>query len=130
MKNKFEFKEALHHDFKPVRKLKVVWNGFWYVMRYDFSVTYKVIVSLLLLLISLYMRQYTNFLLLLIASGNMLSMEIMNSCIELLCDFHKTGYDERIKVIKDVSAVAAGISIVVWLCVIGYDLATMIRVFW
>jgi diacylglycerol kinase len=129
MKNKFEFKQALHHDFDPIRKFKVIWNGFWYVMKYDLSVTYKVILSILLLFISLSLRQYTNFMLLVIASGNMMSMEIMNSCVELLCDFHKTGYDERIKVIKDVAAVAAGISILVWVTVIVYEIVSLLNIF-
>jgi len=77
---------------------------------------------MIVLALAAWFRHYTEFMILLIATGNMLSMEIMNSCIELLCDFHKTGYDERIKVIKDVAAVAAGISIIIWVAVVGYEL--------
>lgn len=30
-----------------------------------------------------------------------ISLEIVNSCIERICDMYKTDYDDRIKVIKD-----------------------------
>lgn len=129
MKNKFEYKQALVHEYKPIQKIKVVINGLWFVLRYDFSVTYKVLVSIFILLLSLLLAQYLNFFMLLVVTGNMLSMEIMNSCIELLCDFHKTGYDNRIKVIKDVAAVAAGISIMVWSGVVGFEIYTLFRLF-
>jgi diacylglycerol kinase len=56
-------------------------------------------------------------------------MEILNSCIELLCDFHETGYNEKIKVIKDVASVSAGISILVWISVIGYEFYQLFFVF-
>jgi len=73
----------------------VVVNGLWFVLKYDFSVTYKVVVSALVLLMAAVLNDYVNVIILLMVTGNMLSMEIMNTCVELLCDFHKTGYDQR-----------------------------------
>ena len=125
MKNKFEYKKALTHEYKPIRKITVVISGLWFVLRYDFSVTYKAILSVFVLSLALLLNQYINLIILLIVTGNMLSMEIMNTCIELLCDFHKTGYDKRIKVIKDVSATAAGLSILIWLSVVVYEIYTV-----
>jgi diacylglycerol kinase len=122
MKNKFEYKEALAHDYKPIQKFKVFINGLWFILKYDLSVTYKIIISTITLSLALLLRQYTNFVVLLIVTGNMVSMEIMNTCVELLCDFHKTGYDERIKVIKDVAAVASGVAIMVWLSIVFYEI--------
>jgi diacylglycerol kinase len=118
MKNKFDSEGLRDHSYNPLKKILVVWSGFWFVMRYDFSVTYKVIISSALLVLSILFRQYTDVFLVLIVTGYMLSMEIMNTCIELLCDFHETGYNTKIKMIKDVSAVAAGIAILVWLAVV------------
>jgi diacylglycerol kinase (ATP) len=122
MINKFDASTILDHEYHPLRKIKVVWSGFWFLMRNDFSVTYKVVISILVLALAIWFRQYTNVMLILISTGNMLGMEIMNTCVELLCDFHVTEYNAKIKVIKDVSAVAAGISILVWLSVIIFEL--------
>jgi len=129
MNNKFEYKSALKRKFKPIQKIKVVTDGLWFVLKNDLSVTYNLIISAITLSISLLLNQYINVVILLIVTGNMLSMEIMNTCIELLCDFQKTEYDEKIKVIKDVSAVAVGISIVVWLGVVLYEIYTVIMYF-
>lgn len=116
-------KKLLHPDgYHPVRKLRVVWNGFWYVIKYDFSVTYKVLIAIPVLVFGLILNEFTEFMLLLIATGYMISMEMINSCIELLCDYHSKEYDEKIKVIKDVAATAAGISILIWVVVLGYDI--------
>lgn len=43
--------------------------------------------------------------------------EIINSAIEALCDFVEARHNEKIKVIKDISAAAVGIAIFTWLVV-------------
>lgn len=129
MKNKFQPKSLLQHPYDPLKKIRVAVNGFIFVIKYDFSVTYKVIISLIVLIVTFYFREYTNFLLILIATGYMLSIEIINSCIELICDFQVTEYNEKIKVIKDVSAAATGISIFIWSIVLSYDIFGIIKNF-
>lgn len=121
MKNKFNESVWIKHKYDPFKKIKVVASGFWFVFKSDFSVAYKVIISAILLIATIIYKDLFNVMLILLATGYMLSMEILNSCIELLCDFHETGYNEKIKVIKDVASVAAGISILVWVIVIGYE---------
>jgi diacylglycerol kinase len=120
--NKFNKQFWIGHKYDPIKKIKVVSSGFWFVFTKDFSVTYKVVISVIVLILSLFYNSFFDFLIILIATGYMLSMEIMNSSIELLCDFQETGYNYKIKVIKDVASVAAGISIIVWLVVIGYEI--------
>lgn len=95
-------------------------------MRYDFSVSYKILISAILLVIAVWQRHNFNALLLIIATGNMISMELMNSCVELLCDFHTTEYNEKIKVIKDVAALAAGVGILIWLISVVIEIITLI----
>jgi len=121
MKNKFNESVWIKHKYDPFKKIKVVANGFWFVFKSDFSVAYKVVISVILLAATIIYNDFFNVLIILLATGYMLSMEIFNSCVELLCDFHETGYNEKIKVIKDVASVAAGISILVWVIVIGYE---------
>ncbi len=126
--NKFEYKRLLKHQYQPLRKIRVVTNGFWFILRYDFSVTYKLIISVLVLGLTLYFNQYTHSIIILLATGYMLSMEIMNTCVELLCDFQTKKFDPKIKIIKDVAAVSAGVSIIVWLVVIIYDLIDVVEI--
>ena len=129
MKNKFKESLFIQHKYDPLKKIKVVISGFWFVFKSDFSVAYKVLISLALLISTIIYRNLVDVMLILLATGYMLSMEILNSCIELLCDFHETGYNEKIKVIKDVASVAAGISILVWATVIGYEFYQLFFVF-
>jgi diacylglycerol kinase len=48
----------------------------------------------------------TEVVIILICIGGVLSLEILNSAIEKLCDFVHADYHESVKVIKDISAAA------------------------
>jgi diacylglycerol kinase len=117
------------HPYRPLHKIKVVWNGFKSMFRHDFSFTYKVYISLIILGLSLWQRQFVDVLLVLLATGLVLSLELMNSALEAICDLIQPEYDERIKLIKDVAAAAAGLSILVWVIIIGWETWGIIR-FW
>jgi diacylglycerol kinase (ATP) len=106
--------------YHPLRKIKVCLSGLHYAMHYDFSVAYKVYLSIITLIICFLLRQWIDFLLIMAATALVLIAEMLNSAIEALCDFVETDENYKIKVIKDISAAAAGISILLWaviLCV-------------
>lgn len=100
--------------YHPLRKIKVCLSGLRYAMRYDFSVAYKVYLSVVTLIICFLLRQWVDFLLIMGATALVLIAEMFNSAIEALCDFVETHENHKIKVIKDISAAAAGISILLW----------------
>ena len=50
----------------------------------------------------------------LVATGLMMISEMFNTTIEALCDFLEPRENEKIGIIKDIAAAAAGISILVW----------------
>lgn len=100
--------------YHPLRKIKVCLSGLRYAMRYDFSVAYKVYLSVVTLVICFLLRQWVDFLLIMGATALVLIAEMFNSAIEALCDFVETHENHKIKVIKDISAAAAGISILLW----------------
>ena len=112
MKNKFL--ETGEDGYHPLKKIGVVISGLKYAIRYDFSVTYKLVLSLAVLLFFFFFRQWVDFLLLAAATGMMLQAELFNSAIEAVCDFLTQEEDRKIKVIKDISAAAAGICILFW----------------
>jgi diacylglycerol kinase len=121
VRNKFlgQGEEGYH----PIRKVQVCLSGLRYAIRYDFSVAYKVYLSLLMLLSCFFLRQWIDFLLIMAATGLVLIAEMFNSAIEALCDFVETRENEKIKVIKDISAAATGISILLWGVVVVVELS-------
>lgn len=115
--------------YHPIKKIKVVISGLKYAVRYDFSVSYKLLLSAVILMIFFFFRQWIDFLLLAAATAMMLQAELFNSAIEAICDYITIQESHKVKVIKDISASAAGICIFVWtviLMVEGYRVVLLL----
>jgi diacylglycerol kinase len=123
MKNKFL--GTGEHGYNPLRKMLTVISGLRYAVLTDFSVAYKLILSMVVLIATLLLRERVDLLLILIATGLVLITEIVNSAIEAICDFVEERHNEKIKIIKDIAAAAVGISIVVWAVVCAVEVAEM-----
>jgi diacylglycerol kinase (ATP) len=115
------------YGYHPIRKIKVCLSGLRYAILYDFSVAYKVYLSILMLLICIVLHQWIDALLVMAATGLVLIAEMFNSAIEALCDFIETHENEKIKVIKDISAAATGISILLWVVVLGAETVKFLK---
>jgi diacylglycerol kinase len=107
--------------YHPIRKLHTVFCGLRYAVVYDFSVTYKLVLSVCVLALAFLLRAWVDFLLILVVTAFVLVAEIFNSAIEALCDFVETRHNEKIKVIKDIAA-AVGIGIFTWMVVLEVEL--------
>jgi diacylglycerol kinase len=107
--------------YHPLRKIKVVLAGLRFAVRYDFSVAYKMVLSSVIIALALIFQQWVDFAMILLATGLVLTAELLNSAIEALCDFLEPRENEKIGAIKDIAAAAVGISIVVWLAVVVFD---------
>jgi diacylglycerol kinase (ATP) len=103
--------------------------GFRRAVLEDLSVAYKVALSVPVLAVCLGLRQWVDFMLVLVATGQMLAAEIFNTALEDLCDVVQPDRDDRIGAVKDMAAAAAGLSILVWSSVILYELARAARRF-
>ncbi len=112
--------------YHPIRKLKVVASGLRFAVVYDFAVAYKVVLSAIVIVLSLVFRQWVDSVMILVATGMMMMAELFNSALEGVCDFLKTSKDDRIKVIKDMSAAATAIAIVTWCVVLAYEFSSML----
>ena len=110
-----------------MRKLRTIVSGLRYAVIYDFSVAWKLIFSLLVLLAALFARDWVDSLLIIVATALVLVAEIMNSAIEALCDFVETRHNEKIGIIKDIAAAGVGIAMVAWLLVLGFEVEEMLR---
>ena len=114
--------------YHPLRKIRTVVSGLRYAVLYDWSVTYKLILSVVVLAIAFGARAWVDFLLILVVTAFVLVAEIFNSAIEALCDFVETRHNEKIKVIKDIAAAGVGIAIFVWFIVLGVELSRLLDI--
>ena len=115
--------------YHPWKKLKTVFSGLRYAIIYDWSVTWKLVLSAFLLGLAFLFREWIDVLLILLATAFVLVAEIFNSAIEALCDFVETRENPKIKVIKDMAAAAVGIAMAVWLVVIATEASELLRTF-
>jgi diacylglycerol kinase len=119
-----QFRSSGYH---PIRKLKVILSGLHVAVVSDFSVAYKVILSVPVLGFSFFFHKWVDVGLILLAMGLMLISELFNSAIEVLCDLVEPQQNEHIRVTKDIAAAAAGLSIAVWAAILMIE---SIRLFW
>ena len=113
--------------YHPIRKLRTVLSGLRYAVVYDFSVTYKLVLSALVVAAAFALRAWVDLLLILVVTAFVLVAEMLNSAIEALCDFVETQHNEKIKIIKDVAAAAVVISILVWFVVLPVEVGRFVR---
>ncbi|NJL51661.1 MAG: diacylglycerol kinase [Hydrococcus sp. SU_1_0] len=114
--------------YRPLQKFKVILSGLKVAVVSDFSVAYKVILSVPVLGISFLLRQWVDVTLILLTMGLMLISELFNSAIEVLCDLVEPQQNEQIRVTKDIAAAAAGLSILVWGVVLTIEIIRLLQI--
>ncbi len=113
--------------YHPLRKIRTILSGLRYAVVYDFSVAWKLAVSLVVLVAALFARDWVDALLVIVVTALVLVAEIMNSAIEALCDFVETRHNEKIGIIKDIAAAGVGIAMLAWVLVLGFEVEEMLR---
>jgi diacylglycerol kinase (ATP) len=108
--------------------VQTVYSGLRYAVLYDFSVTYKLLLSVVLLSAAFSLREWIDVILVMLVTGLVLVAEIFNSAIETLCDFVEENHNEKIKMIKDISAAAVGVTIAMWFVVLCVEVFQMVQV--
>ncbi len=126
MRNKFLGTDSA--GYHPLRKIRVVLAGLRFAMLHDFSVAYKMVLSSAIIVLALVFQQWVDFAMILLATGLVLTAELLNSAIEAVCDFVETRENEKIRAIKDIAAAAVGISILVWVTVVIFDIVDLLAV--
>jgi diacylglycerol kinase len=104
--------------YHPIKKIKVVLKGLNSAVITDFSVAYKLVLSIPILIIACVLYRWVDLSIILLATGMMLFAELFNSAIENLCDFVEPQQNSQIGTIKDIAAAATGIAIFVWAAIL------------
>ncbi len=112
--------------YHPWRKFKVILSGIRFAVLHDFSVLYKLILSILVLIATVVFDEKFDVTLIILATGVMLASELFNTAIEAMCDYMQTQYDEKIHIVKDIAAAAAGMAIFAWLAVLAIEFAKLL----
>jgi len=127
MRNKFlGTGESGYH---PLRKIATVVSGLRYAVLYDFSVAHKLVLSAILIVVVFFLRAWVDIVLVVFATGLVLVAEMFNSAIEALCDFVEDRHNEKIKVIKDIAAAAVGVTILLWVAVMAFEVHQLLGQF-
>ena len=113
--------------YHPLRKFRTIVSGLRYAVVYDFSVAWKLVFSLAVLVAAMITRDWIDAVLIIVVTALVLVAEIMNSAIEALCDFVETRHDEKIGIIKDIAAAGVGVAMLAWILVLGFELEEMLR---
>jgi diacylglycerol kinase len=113
--------------YHPLRKIRTILAGLQYAVVYDFSVAWKLAVSLVVLAAAMFARDWVDAVLIIVVTALVLVAEIMNSAIEALCDFVETSHNEKIGIIKDIAAAGVGIAMLAWVLVLGFEVEEMLR---
>lgn len=104
--------------YQPIRKIRVILSGLHIAVVTDFSVAYKVVLSVPVLGLAFFFRQWVDASLILLAMGLVLIAELFNSALEVLCDFVEPQRNEQIRIVKDIAAASAGLSILIWMVIL------------
>lgn len=107
--------------YHPLRKLAVIVAGLRYAVLHDFSVLYKVVLSVFVMAVALWLHDWLDAALILLATGLVVAAELFNTAIEALCDFVEHRHNEKIGIIKDIAAAATGMAILAWWIVLAVE---------
>jgi len=118
MKNKFL--GTGEKGYHPLRKLKVMLAGLRFAM-IDIAVSYKLVLSVFVILPSLFLHQWIDTSIIILATAMMLTAEMFNTVVEAMCDYMQSEFDPKIGMIKDIAAAATGIAILAWLIILGVE---------
>jgi diacylglycerol kinase (ATP) len=107
--------------YHPMRKVRVIVSGLRYAFA-DFSVLYKTVLSLVMLVPVILYNGWIDASVVLLATGAMIAAEMFNTAIEAVCDYMQSDFDKKIGMIKDVAAAATAVVIGAWMLVMAIEL--------
>ena len=111
-------------------KFRSAFSGIEYSVIRDQRVRYKVVLSIVFLLVALLFDDWFHFLLLLAVTGLMVVAEMFNSTVAALCDYIQPRHDTLINGIKDMALGASWLAVFIWavnILIVLYELTSLIR---
>ena len=114
----------------PGDRFRSAFSGIEYSVVRDQRIRYKVVVSVVFLLIALLFDDWLHFLLLLAVTGLMVVAEIFNAAIAALCDYVQPRHDTLINGIRDMAVGGAWVAVFIWaanIVLVLYEFVRLMR---
>jgi diacylglycerol kinase len=111
-------------------RFRAAFSGVEYAVVRDQRVRYKVIISIVFLLVALLFDDWLHFLVLLAVTGLMVVAEVFNSAIAALCDYVQPRYDTLVSSIKDMALAASWVAVFIWtanILIVLYELVHLMK---
>lgn len=104
-----------------INKFKIAFIGLFKAFK-DKSVLLQLIIGLMVILFSCLIKiDKIDFILILFCIALVIITEMLNTCIEKICDIYTNEYDDKIKNIKDIGAgavlLASIVSLIIGICI-------------
>ena len=116
--NKFEDTPPDTFELEDAVKIDTSVRGWKHIVKMDKSAVIKGLFSLAVLLVIALQGNWLMFGLVAGVAAFNITVELFNTCIELLCDYLTSEYDERIKLIKDVAAASTNVAYLLWVAMV------------
>ena len=116
--NKFEDTPPDTFELEDAVKIDTSVRGWKHILKMDRSAVIKGVFSLVVLVIIALQGNWLMFGLVAGVAAFNITVELFNTCIELICDYLTSEYDERIKVIKDVAAASTNVAYLLWVAMV------------
>ena len=118
--NKFTDTPPDTFEIEDAVKIDTSVRGWRHIVRMDKSAVIKGLFSVVVLVVIAFTQNWLLFGVVAGVSAFNITVELFNTCIELLCDYLTEEYDQRIKLIKDVAAASTNVAYIFWVVVVGY----------
>lgn len=107
-----------------LRSLRFAINGIYHFFRRERNGQIQGVVAVLVIIAGAFFKvSRTEWLALLLCTGLVISLEMLNSAVERICNMYSTEYHPAIKIIKDVAAAA-----VLWSAAISFIIGLVVFV--
>ena len=116
--NKFEDTPPDTFELEDAVKIDTSVRGWKHIVKIDRSAVIKGLFSVVVLVIIAFQGNWLMFGLVAGVAAFNITVELFNTCIELICDYLTNEYDERIKLIKDVAAASTNVAYLLWVAVV------------
>jgi diacylglycerol kinase len=112
------YESKTNSDYHPLQSLKCAINGLFLAFKQEANLSIQVFIGVLFFLFNMFFGQQILAIANLVFMGAVISFEMINTIIENICDLIEPNYNQKIKVIKDMSAGAVLVMAILWLLII------------
>jgi diacylglycerol kinase len=107
--------------YNPIKSLGYAFDGLFLAFSREKNLFFQLCLGISLCAIGIVQERYIVAMANLIMMSLVISLEMVNTTIETLCDLVDLNYNPKIKIVKDMAAGSVLIVALSWLSIIGYQ---------